>query len=183
MIIKKFTKKRFYLFILTLFLLLNFGNSVFAKQITILIPFGDHARGLKSIIELYTPVEHIVDAGDTVTWINNDVVSHTVTSGKGTGLTGVLGSEELGTPDDYFSSGIITPEKSWSFKFEKIGSFTYFCEIHPWIERTILVKEPGIDASQGMRLSYTSIITLVVVGIGVSVFVFLIKKRNNRSHA
>lgn len=147
-----------------LFLVLVVSLSVenaYAKTLQIDIPFGDHDKNLRTVIELYSQINHNVDIDDTVTWANNDVVSHTVTSGQGTSLGGFAGSSEQGKPDGYFSSGIIEPGKTWSFTFTKKGFFTYFCEIHPWIERSITVTEPGIDITQEFRLTYTALITIV----------------------
>src|SRR6267143_6047409 len=70
-----------------------------------------------------------VNAGQTVTWYDDDSATHTVTSGR---------------PSDsrtatIFDSGLIKPAGQFSFTFQKNGTFNYFCRIHPWMTGTILV--------------------------------------------
>ena len=54
-----------------------------------------------------------VAVGTTVTWTNNDMVAHTVTSDTGD-----------------FDSGAISPGQSFSFTFSQSGNFGYHCTIH-----------------------------------------------------
>ena len=68
--------------------------------------------------------------GDTVVWSNADTAPHTVTSG----------TLETG-PDEKFDSGLFDPGKSFTFKFENIGSFPYFCIIHPWMVGEVKVTD------------------------------------------
>jgi plastocyanin len=152
-------------------------NSQVGADILIPIPYGDHERGLRTALELYTPVEHTIYVGETVTWINQDVVSHTVTSGHGIGIIGIVGSNDAGTPDGYFSSGVLAPEKSWSFTFDKAGTFTYFCEIHPWIQRGILVQTPGVETVKNIFSNPNIVATLVVIGAIVTFYFLVIKKQ------
>ena len=55
-----------------------------------------------------------VARGTTVVWTNHDDIPHTVTS-----TDGVFKSHALDTDD------------SFSFTFEKAGSYRYFCSLHP----------------------------------------------------
>ncbi|TBR10480.1 MAG: hypothetical protein EPO62_03490 [Candidatus Nitrosotenuis sp.] len=167
------------IFFLGLMTLLSVENA-YAKTVHIDIPFGDHDKNLRTVIELYSQINHNVDVGDTISWLNDDQVSHTVTSGKGAGLSGFVGSSEQGKPDGYFSSGVIESGKSWSFTFTKTGFFTYFCEIHPWIERSITVNEPGIDITQEFRLTYTALLTIVIVLVASIATILLIKRVKNK---
>ena len=63
---------------------------------------------------------------DTVVWKNADTVEHTVTSG----------TPENG-PDGVFDSGNLPAGDRFSYKFEEVGEFPYYCTLHPW--RTGLV--------------------------------------------
>jgi plastocyanin len=65
----------------------------------------------------YVPVTVSVANGTTVTWTNNDTVSHTVTS----------------VTPGLFDSGPISPGATWSYTFNQTGSFEYSCTIHPSI--------------------------------------------------
>jgi len=69
-----------------------------------------------------------VKTNETVTWQNNDVASHTVTTG----------TTSLGF-DGRIDSGVITTGKSFSYKFDKAGVFGYYCLFHPWMTGVINV--------------------------------------------
>jgi len=62
----------------------------------------------------FGPSELTVPAGTTVTWINRDDIPHTVVS-----------TEKL------FKSKVLDTDDKFSFKFEKLGTYPYFCSIHP----------------------------------------------------
>jgi plastocyanin len=81
----------------------------------------------------YTPNPVSANVGDTVSWTNNDSTVHTVTSGA------ALNDPNKGK---YFDSGIIGPKgKVFSFKFDKQGSFRYFCTVHPTMIGKVSVTE------------------------------------------
>ncbi|CAN5619128.1 hypothetical protein BH24ACT5_BH24ACT5_12690 [soil metagenome] len=79
----------------------------------------------------YAPATMTVPAGTTVTWRNDDVVFHTVTSGTSTGTAG--------TPDGTFDSGEVQPGGSFSYTFDDAGTFDYFCTPHPWMVGQVVV--------------------------------------------
>lgn len=153
-------------------------STIYAEELSISIPQGDHTRELKSVIEWYVPINHDVEVGDSVTWKNDDITGHTVTSGKGIGF---LGDPEIdkAQPDGYFDSGIILPGKSWSFTFKEKGFFQYTCTIHPWVERSITVLEPGIQIKD-IRISYASIITIGAILIVICTAVVVIRIRRKK---
>ncbi|HTE22958.1 cupredoxin domain-containing protein [Flavitalea sp.] len=68
------------------------------------------------------PAEITVNKGDTVTWINKDIVDHNIT-------------EEL---NKLWTSGTLSAEKSWSMVVMK--SADYFCTIHPVMKGRLIVK-------------------------------------------
>ncbi len=150
-----------------------------AEQITIPIPQGDHTRELKSVIEWYVPINHDVDMGDTVTWVNEDITGHTVTSGKGIGFLGNPDTDKA-RPDGYFDSGIISPGKSWSFTFKERGFFEYTCTIHPWIERSITVLEPGVEISKDIRISYGFLTSTAIIIVAIATSIAVITLRRNK---
>jgi amicyanin len=65
----------------------------------------------------FNPQNISVKAGNTVTWTNNESVSHDVTSDDGTFKSGPSGGMSQGD--------------SYSYKFTKPGTFAYKCTIHP----------------------------------------------------
>jgi plastocyanin len=154
-------------------------STVYAKELVISIPQGDHTRELKSVIEWYVPINHDVETGNTVTWTNDDITGHTVTSGKGIGFLGDPKTDKA-QPDGYFDSGIITPGKSWSFTFKEKGFFAYTCTIHPWVERSITVLEPGIEINN-IRISYAVIVTIVAVLSIIGIVVSIVRIRRSRA--
>ena len=74
---------------------------------------------------LFSPSAVTVNAGSTVTWVNSDTVTHTVTA-----------------DDQSFVSGLVKKTTSWSHTFATPGTFTYFCEIHPEMTGTVIAKAP-----------------------------------------
>ena len=74
--------------------------------------------GLES--PFFSPDVMNISAGTTVTFVNTDGNSHTVTSVK-------AGTTE---PDGTFDSGILSAGKTFSFKFDKPGTYEYICTIH-----------------------------------------------------
>ena len=70
----------------------------------------------------FAPAELTVAPGTTVTWTNHDDIPHTVTS-----------------TDGAFKSHALDTDDSFSFTFEKPGSYRYFCSLHPHMVGTITV--------------------------------------------
>ncbi len=71
-----------------------------------------------------------INVGDSVSWINNDNGIHTVTSGSDEGPS--IGQE--------FDSGTVGSGQSFTHKFEKPGTYDYFCSIHPSMVGKVIVK-------------------------------------------
>ncbi|HKW02228.1 MAG TPA: cupredoxin domain-containing protein [Vicinamibacterales bacterium] len=71
----------------------------------------------------FTPATLTVPAGTTVTWGNNDVTTHTVTSD-----TGVFNSNNL-------NSG-----QTFAVKLDAPGTYKYHCTIHSFMNGTIVVQ-------------------------------------------
>jgi plastocyanin len=72
---------------------------------------------------MFAPASLTVTAGSTVTWTNKDDEPHTVTSDSG-----------------LFRSGALDTNESFSFKFDKPGTYHYLCSIHPRMLGTIVVQ-------------------------------------------
>jgi plastocyanin len=107
----------------------NGGN---IEEVIVRIPQGSSSF----TDDAYAPNPVEVNAGGTVTWINDDFTSHTATSGSpNSGSTGMFG----GTDD---SPEIIGPEgDTQSFTFSEAGEFEYYCTLHPSMVGTIVVTE------------------------------------------
>jgi plastocyanin len=72
---------------------------------------------------MFSPTSLTVSAGATVTWTNMDDEPHTVVSDTG-----------------LFRSGAMDSNESFSFEFDKPGTYHYTCSIHPRMVGTIVVQ-------------------------------------------
>ena len=71
----------------------------------------------------FQPESVTVARGDTVVWVNKDLVPHTATSKVGG-----------------FDSQVIPAEKSWRFTARRKGEFAYICAFHPTMTATLQVR-------------------------------------------
>jgi plastocyanin len=72
---------------------------------------------------MFAPLSLSVTVGSTVTWTNQDDEPHTVVSDAG-----------------LFRSGAMDTHESFSFRFDKPGTYHYACSIHPRMVGTIIVQ-------------------------------------------
>jgi plastocyanin len=72
---------------------------------------------------MFAPTMLTVSVGSKVTWLNKDDEPHTVVSDTGV-----------------FRSGAIDTDESFSFTFDKPGTYHFTCSIHPRMVGTIVVK-------------------------------------------
>ena len=70
----------------------------------------------------FTPSELTVKAGDTIVWVNKDILAHTATAKDGS-----------------FDSKVLQPGASWRMVVKKRGEFAYTCSFHP-MNATLTVK-------------------------------------------
>lgn len=66
-----------------------------------------------------------VAVGTTVTWINEDSVFHTITSGSSNGTTA--------TPNGEFDSCEVQTGETYAHTFDTPGTFDFYCTLHPWM--------------------------------------------------
>jgi plastocyanin len=88
---------------------------------------ADTASGTSTIVMakdfMFAPTSMNVAAGSTVTWTNRDEEPHTVVSESG-----------------LFRSAALDTNESFSYRFEKPGTYRYSCSIHPRMVGTIIVQ-------------------------------------------
>jgi len=48
---------------------------------------------------------------------------------------------EFGKPNGIFDSDRFMPGESWTYTFDDVGTFSYFCTFHPWMEGAITVEQ------------------------------------------
>jgi plastocyanin len=75
----------------------------------------------------FTPTRIEVPAGGAVTWRQDDVATHTVTSGR----VEQAGGTATAKPDGAFDSGNISKGQNFQFTFAQPGEFPFFCAVHP----------------------------------------------------
>jgi plastocyanin len=73
------------------------------------------------------PIE--INAGDSITWTNDDNEIHTVTSGSDEGPS--IGTE--------FDSGTLASGQSFTHQFDKPGTYEYFCSFHESMTGKVIV--------------------------------------------
>ena len=104
---------------------------------TVRLPLEASVPGCEATLEgCFVPRVVIIDVGGEVSWVNEDVMPHTATSG----------SPSSG-PDGVFDSVFIMPETSFSFTFEEAGTYPYFCMIHPWMSGGVVIVQEETGAS------------------------------------
>ncbi len=64
-----------------------------------------------------------VAVGTTVTWTNRDDIPHTVVA-----------------DDKSFKSKVLDTDEKFSYKFNKAGTYPYFCSIHPKMTGKVIVQ-------------------------------------------
>jgi len=71
----------------------------------------------------FGPQAITVAPGTKITWTNRDDIPHTVVSTEGV-----------------FKSRVLDTDESFSFTFDKPGTYPYFCSVHPKMTGTVVVK-------------------------------------------
>lgn len=72
---------------------------------------------------LFAPGTIVIRAGQTIEWVNNDAVVHTVNSENAA-----------------FQSGAIEPGAAWRARFEEPGQYPYYCGPHPFMKGVVVVR-------------------------------------------
>ncbi|MFB5600827.1 MAG: plastocyanin/azurin family copper-binding protein [Nitrososphaeraceae archaeon] len=87
--------------------------------------------------ESYSPNPFEIKIGKKITWINNDMVIHTVTSGV---------SVNDSNAGKVFDSGLIRPGNIFNYTVSDLeigskGTINYFCKVHPNMTAKIFFSE------------------------------------------
>ena len=104
-----------------------FGAALALVLSTMSVAAGDPPRRKTHTVMMvgmkFKPEVLTVAHGDTIVWVNQDVVSHTATSATAG-----------------FDSKAVDPEKRWKLTVQKKGDFPYICKYHPLMKGTLRVK-------------------------------------------
>lgn len=71
----------------------------------------------------YAPARVVIEAGSVVEWVNRDVVVHTATA-----------------EDGAWDSGAIRQGGSWRARFDRPGTYPYYCGPHPFMKGVVIVR-------------------------------------------
>jgi plastocyanin len=71
----------------------------------------------------FGPETLTVAVGSTVTWTNRDDIPHTAVS-----------------TDGIFKSKVMDTDEKFTYTFDTLGTFTYFCSIHPKMTGKVVVQ-------------------------------------------
>lgn len=94
----------------------------------VIMPTKVSRPGCEKIDGCYIPSVIVIDSGSQVTWINEDSAFHSVTSGS------------YENPSELFDSGHLDPFESYTLSFDEIGTYDYFCTLHPWMKGQVVVE-------------------------------------------
>ena len=72
----------------------------------------------------FKPAELTIRAGDSVVWMNRDIIPHTATEAGGKG----------------FDSGTMAIGDSWKHTFKTTGEVPYICTFHPTMKGRITIQ-------------------------------------------
>ncbi len=75
----------------------------------------------------FSPAKISVKKGSTVTWTNQDSVKHNISPDNAS--------------DDFKASELLGKGESYSFTFNKVGTYTYHCTPHPTMKASVEVTE------------------------------------------
>ena len=76
----------------------------------------------------YDTPELTIKAGDTVYWVNKEVMPHNIAFKKG-----IVG-------EDAFRGEMMTKGQAFSITFDEAGTFDYFCTPHPFMRGKVIVE-------------------------------------------
>jgi len=85
-----------------------------------------HAATVQIVMEnmVISPAEVSVKVGDTIEWVNKDVLAHTATAKNG----------------DF--DVMMPPKQTAIYVLKKAGAVDYYCRFHPNMKATLKIDEP-----------------------------------------
>src|SRR5262245_51735014 len=83
-----------------------------------------HAATIQIVIEnlVYSPTAASAKVGDTIEWVNKDVLAHTSTAGNG----------------DF--DVMVPPKQTMTSVVKKAGTVEYYCRFHPNMKATLRIE-------------------------------------------
>ena len=95
----------------------------FAVMVSAMNAVSAHAEVIQIVIDkmVFSPTETTAAVGDTIEWVNNDILAHTATARNG----------------DWDVA--IAAKKTVSYVLKRAGSIDYYCRYHPNMKATLKV--------------------------------------------
>jgi len=101
------------------------GRSVFAfaAMVAAINAVSAHAETIQITMDkmVFSPIEVSASVGDTIAWVNNDILAHTATAPNG----------------DW--DVVIAAKKTVSLALKKAGTIEYYCRYHPNMKGRIVI--------------------------------------------
>jgi plastocyanin len=88
---------------------------------------------------MFMPATTEIKVGTTLTWTNDESISHTVTSGAATGIDASTSLRSGEKPDGTYDEQLAKKGDSFSFTYDKAGTYPYYCDIHKGMNGEIVV--------------------------------------------
>jgi len=113
--------------------LIAIAPSAFAAhhEVTITNAPGSASPGCEP--DCFIPSTVTVEVGTIVTWDNTEgKAAHTASAGNPTD-----------GPSGVWDSSLVMAGGSFSYTTDTVGSFDYYCMVHPWMEGTLIVEAAG----------------------------------------
>lgn len=108
----------------------------------------------------FSPSTLTIAPGTTVTWVNNDSISHTTTA------------DNMSAAESW-DSGTINSGQSYSKTFNQAGVYTYHCNIHTYMKGTIQVVAGGQPVTVTTTPLPTSVPSAQLPRTGTSLIAYL----------
>jgi plastocyanin len=123
--------------------LMNLVVAAFAATIFLsLTETGRAAEPRRIVVEItnfkFIPERPALTPGDTITWVNKDIVPHTATAKDGS-----------------WDSGLIEVGKQWTVTITADMAVAYFCAYHPMMKAALVIG-PKPAASKPAPASFAS---------------------------
>jgi plastocyanin len=95
----------------------------FAVMVSAMNAVSAHAEVIQIVMDkmVFSPTETTASVGDTIEWVNNDILAHTATARNG----------------DWDVA--IAAKKTVSYVLKRAGSIDYYCRYHPNMTGRIVV--------------------------------------------
>ena len=104
------------------------SNTNNSSENIVLIISGNVDSDCAQLNACLSPEKITTFSGNTITWKNEDISSHTISSG----------TPDMSTND--FDSGMLMPGYEFAHAFNNSGTYDYFCMMHPWKTGQVIVS-------------------------------------------